>query len=174
MMKMPATMRTCRKYALSSHKGIDIRKNYPRSYEDWLCLLGHPIRSLPREEPGRPEEQDHDDEEEAHRVAVARGDVARAELLDQREDEAAEGGARDAAQTPEDHDGERLRRSEVSPCSGRRRTPARAAPRPAAARPEPSAKVAVWMFADPHAHQRRGVAVLERRAHRAAQLRAVY
>src|SRR3954464_4140947 len=69
---------------------------------------------FPGKEPGWPEEEDHDDEEKAHGVAVARGDVARAELLDQREDEAAEGRAREAAEPAEDHDRERLGRGEVA------------------------------------------------------------
>ena len=53
---------------------------------------------LLREQPGRLDEQDDDDEQEAHAVAEARGDVAGAQLLHEGQDEAADGGAGDAAQ----------------------------------------------------------------------------
>src|SRR4029079_15428250 len=67
-----------------------------------------------RKEAGRPEEQDHDDEQEAHRVSISGGNVAGAQLLDEGKDEPAAGGARNAAQPAEDHDGERLRCREIT------------------------------------------------------------
>src|SRR5207248_6950554 len=61
-----------------------------------------------REQAGWLEDQDGDDDHEAHRVTIAGRDVARAELLGQRQDEAADHGAGDVAETAEDDDGEGL------------------------------------------------------------------
>ena len=132
----------------------------------------HPMRSFCANSPVGREQQDQDDEQEAHGVAIARRDVAGAELLDEGEHEAADRGAGDVAEPAEDDDGERLERRRDRPWSGRRRTPARAArrrPRRGRAEREGRGVDAV----DLDAHQRRGVAVLEGRAHRPAEPGAV-
>src|SRR5437660_3366030 len=69
---------------------------------------------LAGEQPGRPEQQDENDQQESHGVAIAGRDVAGAELLDEREDEAADGGARDIAEAAQDDDRERLGSREVA------------------------------------------------------------
>src|SRR5260370_41875324 len=68
----------------------------------------------PREQPGRLEQQHHDDDQEAHGITVSRGDVAGTDLLDEGEYESADGRAGDIAETAEDDDRERLERGEVA------------------------------------------------------------
>ena len=111
-------------------------------------------------------------EQEAHGVAVAGRDVADADLLGEREDEAAERRADDVAEAAEDDDRERLGGGEVAHGRGddEHRPEQRAAGGGEAGAEREGRGVDAL---DAHAHQRGGVAVLEGRPHRHAELGAV-
>ena len=106
------------------------------------------------------------------RVAVAGRDVARTELLHEGQDEAAEGGAGDVAQSAEDDDGEGFQRGQIA---HRRVDEEHGAEQRAGRGGEPRAQREGRGVdaVDVHAHQRRGLAVLEGRAHGLAELGAV-
>ena len=117
--------------------------------------------------------QHGDDEQETHGIAIAGRDIACAQLLDRREYEAADGRARDAAQTPEDHDRESFERGEVA---HRRRDDEHRAEKGACGCGEARAERERRGVdrADIDAHKGRRIAILERRPHGFAELRAVY
>src|SRR5712692_6920837 len=101
---------TCRWYGLVSQKGA---VSAPRPARIIVARPARPVRvvgGLPKvrvaplsdafgagEEAGGAEEEDEDDDHEADGIAVAGGDVARAQLLGYAEQEPADGRARDVA-----------------------------------------------------------------------------
>ena len=106
------------------------------------------------------------------RVAIAGGDVAGAQLLHERQDEAADGGAGDAAEAAEDDDGEGLERGEIA--HGRVDDEHRAEQRAGRRRKAGAEREGRGVDAvDLDAHQRGGLAVLEGGAHRLAEPGAV-
>src|SRR5258708_2118476 len=108
---------------------------------------------------GRTKQQYEDDEEEAHRVPIARRNVADAKLFGEAKNNPAERRAEEVTQAAEDQDGEALRGG-GSPLGGgddknRPERPPRRG-RKAGAEREGRGVDAL----DPHAHQRRRFAVL--------------
>ena len=89
----------------------------------------HPIRSARAKRPVGLNSSTTMMMQEAHRVPVAGGDVAGAELLGEREDEAADRRAGDVAEAAQDDDREGLQRGEVAHRRRRRRRRGRAARR---------------------------------------------
>src|SRR5512135_2860155 len=96
-----------RTYGLRTKAGRTARTTNPPSAARRGRLISRP--SLPEEAAGQ-EDEDEDEDDEAEGVLVAERDVDRAEGFREPEDDAAEDGPRDVAETPEDRDDERLQR----------------------------------------------------------------
>src|SRR5262249_17675782 len=167
-------MTTWRKYGLATHSGSVRRARASRIPVARFIGArdGSSDAFSAREQPGRPDEQDRDDDDEADGVAITGGNVPGAQLLGDTEHEATEGGAADIAEASEDHDRKGLERRQITHrrIDDEDRTEERAGGgrEPGADRERRGVDAS-----DADAHERGGVGVLERRAHCAPQASAV-
>src|SRR3990170_1019988 len=113
---MPASTAVCSSYSLVITNGSAARAASAGSHScrfsrrgtnSWSATELHGPQRL-AQEPLRPEHKDEDHHEEGDHVAVARGDELDGEVLHHADDEAAEDGAGNAREPPEDAGGEPL------------------------------------------------------------------
>src|SRR6266516_2939705 len=112
--KTPAMMAMWTWYGLLSHSGSVSRTAASTTAPTCFMETASADALGAGEQPGWPEEQDENDDDEPDRVPVAGGDIASAHLFRDAQDQPAQGGASKVAEAPEDDDGEGLQRGEVA------------------------------------------------------------